>query len=153
MKAVTRVFGEIDIEEDKIIKFVNGLIGFPELTDFALIHDEVKEKDGKGIRWLQSMQEPGFAMPVVDPLTILNDYNPKVEDELLKPLGELNSDDMLVLTTITVPSDLTKMSINLRGPIVINAKERKACQLVVEGDEYSVKYPIYDILQARKAGV
>ncbi len=150
MKAVTRVFGEIDIEEDKIIKFVNGLIGFPELTDFALIHDEVKE--GKGIRWLQSMQEPGFAMPVVDPLSILEDYNPKVEDELLKPLGEFGTDNMLVLTTITIPSDLTKMSINLRGPIVINAKERKACQIVVEGDEYPVKYPVYDILQARKAG-
>ena len=49
--------------------------------------------------------------------------------------------------------DLTKMSVNLRGPIIINAAEKKACQVIVEGEAYAVKYPIYDILNAgKKAG-
>ena len=57
-----------------------------------------------------------------------------------------------MLVTVTVPSDLTKMTVNLKGPIVINAQTRRACQVIVEGDEYAVKYPIYDILKAGKAG-
>ena len=68
MRINTRVFGEIDIEDTKIICFPNGIVGFPELTDFALIHDE--EKGPGGIAWLQSMQETQFAMPVIDPLLI-----------------------------------------------------------------------------------
>ena len=151
MKVNTKVFGEVDIADDKIIEFAGGIIGFPELTKFALIHDEEKGV-GVGIRWLQSMQEPAFAMPVMDPLVVKEDYNPEVEDELLTDLGDLNEDNLLVLVTVTVPSDLTKMTVNLQGPIVINADNRKACQVIVEGDEYVVKYPIYEILKAKKAG-
>ncbi|MDE6419335.1 MAG: flagellar assembly protein FliW, partial [Lachnospiraceae bacterium] len=80
-------------------------------------------------------------------------YNPQVEDELLKPVGSLDDDQLLVLVTLTVPRDLTKMTVNLKAPIVVNAAKKKACQIVAEGDEYVVKYPIYDILQAsKKAG-
>lgn len=150
MKINTRVFGEVDIADEKIIHFPSGIIGFPDLTDFALIHDEEKGTDT--IHWLQSVQEPGFAMPVMDPLLVQPEYNPEVDDELLKPLGNWELDELLVLVTVTVPSDLTKMSINLRGPIVINAAEKKACQVIVEGDEYAIKFPIYDILNAKKAG-
>ena len=149
MQVNSRLFGAIDIEDSKIIHFVNGLVGFPQMTDFALIHDA--ESDGKkGIQWLQSMQEGNFAMPVLNPLLILDEYNPVVEDELLKPLGNFENDDMLVLVTVTVPSDLTKMSVNLQGPIVINAATKKACQIIAEG--YDVKYPIYELLKSRKAG-
>lgn len=150
MKITTKVFGEITIDDDRIITFPNGIIGFPDLTDFAMIHDE---KDGIGtIHWLQSLQEPAFAMPVMDPLIIKEDYNPEVDDEVLKSLGELRPEELLVLVTVTVPQDLEKMSVNLKGPIIINAENRKACQVIIEGDEYKVKFPVYDILQARKAG-
>lgn len=149
MEVNTRIFGLINIEDDKLIHFVNGIVGFPELTTFALIHDN--EKEG-GIQWLQSMQEPQFAIPVINPLDVLEGYNPQVEDELLKPIGGLDPENMLVLVTVTVPSDLTKMTVNLRGPIVINAENKKACQVITEGDDYQVKFPIYDILKSRKAG-
>lgn len=150
MRINTRIFGEVDIADDKIINFPSGIIGFPDLTDFALIHDE--EKGTSSIHWLQSVQEPSFAMPVMDPLLVAPTYNPEVDDEILKPIGELNPDEVLVLVTVTVPSDLTKMSVNLRGPIIINAAEKKACQVIVEGDGYDVKFPIYEILNAKKAG-
>lgn len=150
MNVTTKNFGEITIADDKIIKFPSGIIGFPDLTDFALVHDE--ERGVGGIHWLQSMQEPAFAMPVMDPLTVKADYNPQVDDEILKPIGELDPNETLVLVTVTVPSDLTKMTVNLRGPFVINALEKKAVQVIIEGEEYPVKFPIYDILKAKKGG-
>ena len=150
MVATTKNFGEIEIADDKIIKFPSGIIGFPELTDFALIHDE--EKGAGGIHWLQSMQEPAFAMPVMDPLIVNPEYNPQVDDEILKPLGDFDVSEILILVTVTVPSDVTKMSVNLRGPFVINATARKAVQVIIEGDEYPVKFPIFEILKAKKGG-
>lgn len=151
MKINTRVFGEVDIEEEKILTFEKGIIGFPELKRFTLLYD-VEKGTGAGIRFLQSIEEPNFAMPVMDPLLVKEDYNPYVDDELLAGLGDLHADDLLVLITVSVPSDLTKMTANLQGPFVINVKTRKACQVIVDGDEYPVKYPIYDIIKARKAG-
>lgn len=150
MQIKTKVFGEVTIDDDKIIDFPNGIVGFPDLVQFTLIHDEEKGKDS--IHWLQSIQEPAFAMPVIDPLLVCPDYNPEVEDELLKNIGELQPEETLILVTVTVPKDLTKMSVNLRGPIVINAAEKKATQVIVDDDEYPVKYPIYDVFNKKKAG-
>ena len=150
MQITTKVFGEITVDDDKLIYFPKGIIGFPDLKDFALIHDE--EKGSDSIHWLQSIQEPAFAMPVMDPLLVCPDYNPEADDELLNNLGEIKPDDLLVLVTVPVPSDLTQMSVNLKGPIVINAGERKAIQVIAEGDTYQVKFPIYDILNKKKAG-
>ena len=149
MKVNTRIFGEIEVDEDKLIQFANGIVGFPELKDFALIYDEEKGTDSD-VRWMQSIQEPNFAIPVIDPLAIKPDYNPVVEDELLNSVGEINPAELLVLVTITVPKEITQMSINLRAPIVINAAVKKACQIIVEGEDYPVKFPIYEILQANK---
>ena len=151
MRVNTRLFGEIEIADEKIITFPNGIIGFADMTKFTLIFDE-EQGSSAGIRWLQSLDEPGFAMPVMDPLVVKADYNPEVDDELLKRIGSVNMDNILVLVTVTVPSDLTKMSVNLQGPIIINVQERKACQVIVDAQDCPVKYPIYDILQARKAG-
>lgn len=152
MKIHTKIFGEIDPDEDKLIIFENGIVGFPQLKRFALIYD-VEKGDKSGIRWLQSIEDETFAIPVLDPLFVMPDYNPSVDDNLLNPIGELSPEGMLVLVTLTVPSDLHKMSVNLKAPIIINACTRKACQVIAEGDDYSVKYYIYDILEAiKKAG-
>ena len=151
MKILTKVFGEVEIAEEKILEFPNGIIGFPELKHFTLIHDEEQGSDA-GIRYLQSLEEPAFAMPVMDPLLVKKDYDPQVNDELLSNLGNLTEDNIIVLVTGTVPSDLTKMSVNLQGPIVINSDERKAAQIIVDSGEFPVKYYIYDILKAGKEG-
>lgn len=151
MKIYTKIFGEIEVSDDKILTFENGIIGFPELKHFTLLHDE-ERGTGAGIRYLQSLEEPAFAMPVMDPLLVKPDYDPEVNDELLSNVGNLTSENILVLVTVTVPSDLTNMSVNLQGPIVINVEERKACQIIIEGSGYPVKFPVYDILQAGKAG-
>lgn len=148
MVITTKIFGEVTIDDDKLIHFENGIIGFPELQDFTLIHDS--EKPNTALNWMVSVQEPAFAMPVIDPLSVKPDYNPSVEEEILKSAGELKPEEMLVLVTITVPKDIEKMTVNLKAPIVINAEECRGCQIVVEGDEYQVKYPVYEILKRKK---
>ncbi len=152
MKIETKIFGEIEISDDKVITFENGIIGFPDLKRFALLHDEERGTN-VGIRFMQSLDEPGFAMPVMDPLIVKPDYDPEVNDELLAAAGNVTGDNILVLVTATIPKDLTQMSVNLQGPFVINVEEHKACQVIVEGGDYPVKFPVYEILQAGKAGV
>ncbi|MDY5577990.1 MAG: flagellar assembly protein FliW [Lachnospiraceae bacterium] len=146
----TKLFGEIEVNEEKKICFPGGIIGFPDLQNFLLIHDA--EKENNSISWLQSVEEPAFAMPVIDPLVLISDYNPMVEDEMMGILGELSPENLLVLVTMTIPADITKMTANLKAPIVINAGNNKACQLIVEDEHYEVKHPIYDILKSKKEG-
>lgn len=151
MTIETRVFGEVTIDSSKIIHFENGIIGFPELKDFALIHDADKG-DNAGIRWMQSIEEPAFALPVMDPLVVCREYNPVVDDEVLKPIGDIDSGDLLVLVTVTVPKDISLISVNLKAPLVINVDERKACQIILDDNKYKVKFPIYDIIKGMKEG-
>lgn len=148
MKLTTRIFGEVDIDESKIIQFPNGIIGFPDLKRFTLMHDE--EDDARAIKWLQSIEEPGFAMPVIDPLMVCPEYNPQVEKTELSEIGELDDNQILVLVTVTVPHDLKQMTVNLKGPFIINVKDMKATQTIVDNDDYPVKFPIYEILQKNK---
>lgn len=146
MVITTKLFGDIDVDDSKKITFVQGIIGFPDLKDFLLVHDS---ESAGGIRWLQSIQEPAFAMPVIDPLVVMPDYNPNIEDELLKPLNITDEENVLVIVTITVPHDLTKMTVNLKAPIIISGETRLANQIITD-DDFLVKFPIYDILQAAK---
>jgi len=148
MQMLTRAFGEIEIDESKVIFFPGGIIGFPDLQHFVLLYDE--EQGSNTVKWLQSVEEPGFAMPVINPLIVKEDYNPSVDDELLKPLGEMTDEDMIVLVTMTIPRELEKMTVNLRGPVIINSASCKGCQIIIDSDEYKVKYPIYDKLAEAK---
>ena len=148
MKAATGLFGEIEIDESKIITFEDGIIGFPDMKKFTLIFDE--EKEGRpSISWLQSMDEPEIAFPVMDPLFVCEAYNPSVEDELLKNLGTIKEDNLYVLVTVTVPQDIKELAVNLKAPIVINTDTRKASQIIVE-DDLPVRYRIYEILEEAK---
>lgn len=148
MKAKTRMFGEIDIQDDKIITMEGGMIGFPEMQKFTLIYDE--EKGNKShIMWLQSMDDPQTAFPVINPITIKEDYNPSVNEELLHPLGEMSPEDTFVLTTVRVPKDIHDMSINLKAPIIINMKNNRGAQIIIE-DDLPIRYEIYDLLKSRK---
>ena len=151
MVVKTKIFGEIEVDESRFINFEDGILGFPDLKRFMLIHDE-ESGGAKLISWMQSIDEPAFAMPVIDPLIVDETYNPEIEDELLKPLMIKEDSEILVLTTITVPSDTTKMTSNLKAPIIINVDNLKAAQLIVEDEKYLVKYPIYDILKSNKEG-
>ena len=145
----TKIFGEIEVDESRFITFEEGILGFPDLKRFMLIHDE-ESGSSKLISWMQSIDEPAFAMPVLDPLKVCPDYNPEVEDELLNSLGDVQGEDILVLATVTVPPEIEKMTANLRAPFIINANNLKACQIILEDEKYLIKYPIYEVLKGNK---
>ncbi len=145
MKKNTRLFGEIDISDDKLIRFRDGIVGFPFMKDFALINDEEKENS---IMWLQSMDEEQFALPVIDPYGIMPDYKPTVDDELLKSI-DYEDQIPFVLVTLTVPPKIEDLTANLKAPIIINTDNNKGVQVIVE-DDYEVKYHIYDLLKKKE---
>ena len=149
MKANTRIFGEIEIADEKIITMERGMIGFPNLNHFALIFDEEKGQKQTSIMWLQSMDDTDIAFPVMDPHAVKEDYNPNVNEEIVAPIGELNEENTFVLVTVTVPKKIEDFSVNLKAPIVVNMDNRKGVQMIVE-DDYPVKYKVYDVLKAKK---
>lgn len=149
MKANTRIFGEIDIADDKIITLEKGMIGFPDLNHFALIFNEEKEQKDTSIMWLQSMDDPDIAFPVMVPDAVKEDYSPNVNEELVEPLGTLTPENTYILVTVTVPKKVEDFSVNLKAPIVINMDNLKGVQMIVE-DDYPVKYKVYEVLKEKK---
>lgn len=153
MQVRTKWFGTIEIGDDKIITFEKGLIGLDEYKKYTLIYNTEKS-DTDTIMWLQSLDDETLSFPVIKPEVFMPDYDPIVEDALLEPLGDVKTADLIVLVTLTVPSDITKITSNLKAPIIINADNLKACQLIADNEIYIVKYPIYDILKenSKKGG-
>ncbi len=143
IKVRTKHFGEIDLDEGKVLIFENGIMGYENYKKFTILFNN-ESGTRPVISWLQSLNEPGLALPVINPVLVMEDYNPVVEEELLSGLGELNPDNQIVFVTLTVPKDLTRMTANLKAPIVINADTRKGCQVIVENHDYKVKYPVYE---------
>ncbi|MGN0141574.1 MAG: flagellar assembly protein FliW [Roseburia sp.] len=151
MKADTRLFGSIDIDDDKIILLENGMIGLPEMRQFALIFDKEKKKEKqKQIMWLQSMDDPETAFPVMQPELVKPDYAPSVSEELLRPLGEMADEDVFVLVTVTAAPKKEDTSVNLKAPVIINTRNNKGMQVIVE-DDYPIKFRICEALK-EKAG-
>ncbi|MBO5488892.1 MAG: flagellar assembly protein FliW [Eubacterium sp.] len=148
MLVKTKYFGEVDLPEEKIITFDRGLIGLPQYKKFTILYD--CEKEEANISWLQSVDEPALALPIIKPWLVKEDYNPQVEDELLKGLGELTEENLVVLLTMTVPPDLKQMSVNLKAPLIMNADTRKGAQIMVENADYEVKYKVYDVLNKKR---
>ncbi len=145
----TKYFGEIDLTEDKIITLERGLFGFEDFKKYTILYDCEKE-GGANVSWFQSVDEPTLALPVMNPLLVKEDYNPVVEDELLSGIGEISEENLVILLTMTVPANIKEMSVNLKAPIIINADTRKGAQLIVENQDYEVKYKIYDLLKEKK---
>lgn len=146
MLVQTKHFGEIDLDENKIISFENGILGFEDCKNYTLLYND-DEGERPDISWLQSLEEPALAIPVISPFLIKPDYNPEVEDELLKPLGNLNEGNIVVLVSITVPPEIEKISANLKAPFVINSEARKGTQIITENPDYDVKYRFYEQLK------
>lgn len=148
MVIATKHFGEIELEEDKILTFDHGIFGFENSKRYTILYNG-EDESGSVISWLQSLDEVSLALPIIQPSYVMEKYNPVIEDELLVSLGEIKEDDIVVFLTLTVPSDLTKMTSNLKAPLIINTANKKGCQVVVEDPNYVVKYPVYEIFQKR----
>lgn len=146
MRINTKWFGTIEVEENKIITFEKGLIGLDEFKKYTIVYNTEKN-DSKTIMWLQSLDDEKLALPIMDPTVFMPEYDPVVEDELIQSIGDIETAELLVFVTLTVPTDITQMTSNLKAPIIINADNLKACQIIADNEEYTVRYPIYDIIK------
>lgn len=149
MEYNTKFFGKIDVADDKMINFPEGILGFPDLKKFTLMFDSEKSSP-TGLNFMVSLDEPAFMMPVVTAVAVKPDYSPKITAEVEKAIGPLTEENVLVLVTMTIPADITQMTVNLNAPIIINTESNKAIQSMVENEGYDVKYPIYDFLKSNQ---
>ena len=152
MLVKTKHFGDVELDESKVIIFEEGIMGLEGLTKYALIFDEEEGKEPT-IYWLQSLEDPAITLPVVSPFIIKADYNPLVQQQLLEPLGEISEDGagLFVLLTLTIPKEVKDITANLKAPFVINSDTQKGCQIIAENEDYDIKFRIYDILQEKNA--
>ncbi len=141
MKISTKYFGDIEIGEEKIIHFENGLLGFEEYKNYTILYD-IEAGSESLFSWLQSTDEARLAFPVINPVKVDENYDPPIEDAILEPIGEINQDNLIVFLMATVPADVKEASVNMKAPLIINADTRKGIQVIVEGSEYEIKHKL-----------
>jgi flagellar assembly factor FliW len=133
-------FGEIEYSADDIITFIDGVIGFPQNTEFLLLN----HKPNTPFRWLQSLQEPSLAFLVAFPDAIVPGYAPEVNDSVAKELDLTEETPKLLLTTVTIPAGKpNEMTTNLVGPFIINGVTMRAKQVILSDDAYTVKHRVF----------
>jgi len=133
-------FGNIDYQDHDIITFEEGLVGFPTITRFVILCP----REDKPFRWLQSIDEPELAFLVTDPAAYVPEYAPAVSTTTARSLSLEPQTPRLLFTTVNIPRGKPdEMSINLAGPLVINAIERKGKQIVLEDGAYTTKYRVF----------
>ena len=59
----TSRFGEIEVEENQIISFPSGLVGFSEDRRFVIREDDAAAP----FLWLQSVEDNGLAFVMIEP--------------------------------------------------------------------------------------
>jgi len=143
MKINTIRFGEIDIAEEKILTFDKGMPGFDGCYRFTIISSE----DTDPFLWLQSLEEPDVALAVINPFRLFPDYTPIVNENDLESLGNPSDEDVLALTVAVIPVKYELMTSNLAAPILINLKNNKAHQVLMENSTYQVRQPIFELVQ------
>lgn len=133
-------FGTIDYTTEDVVTFHHGLIGFPELRDYVLL----SHKPDSPFRWLQSVEEPALAFLITDPTHYVPEYAPSVREDQVTDIELTEETPQLLFTTASIPGgDPKAMTLNLAGPIIVNAATRKAKQLVLEGDAYTIKHRVF----------
>ncbi|MBW1722065.1 MAG: flagellar assembly protein FliW [Deltaproteobacteria bacterium] len=135
----TTRFGSIEIEEEKIIHFPQGILGFPEQKDYILF----PHKPDSPFYWLQSVTNPELAFVLTNPFLFFEDYLSRLtpaEEDLLKAEngGEVN-----VFVLVTIPQGKAEeMTANLLGPLVIEVETRVGRQVVLPNSGYSHRHPL-----------
>lgn len=133
-------FGTVDIDEKSIITFDDGLYGFEDLKRYAIINCTETEP----IFWLQAIDDGDISLPIIDPFIIKDDYVIDVDDKELESIGSQKEEDLIVYNVVVLPEDITKITVNLVAPIVINVSTYKAKQVILGLEqETSVKYPAF----------
>ena len=147
MELTTREFGIVEVEEDAIYEFPEGIYGFESDKRFAIFSRQIEDYS---FLYLQSMDHFVPCFMVFEPWDIHPDYQPAVSKEDLHSCEVDNIDDLIFLVIATVPSTIEELSVNIKSPVVLNPKTRKAKQVILQNPDYTVRY--YPFQQDGKEG-
>ncbi len=134
MRVESRKFNTvIEMEDDKVIQFPFGLIGFADEREFVLLEREQSPR----VAWLQSVKTPELALPVVSGHELGADYpDVPLEGALyadrMAPIGE----DTALMVVLTCQTGMAP-TVNMMSPIVVDAKTRTGAQLILQGTRFA----------------
>lgn len=139
LRVVTSRFGEIEVDRDRVITMTSPILGFPESHRFVLRPHGV----GSAFMWFQSIENPVLAFVVVPASLIDKGYQPSIsksdQEELKLSSGDVP--ELLVILTFTRGEKLN-ITANLLGPLVLNAQERLAKQVLLDPAKYDIAFPL-----------
>jgi flagellar assembly factor FliW len=138
MRIATTRFGTIEIDDERVLAFSDGLIGFPESRRFVLL----EHSEDNPFHWLQCVDDPNLALVVMDPLLLKPDFRKEIPKRSLQEIGLKKPQDAAVLTTVTICEDQRRITTNLLGPLVIHPETRKGKQVIMDGSDYSTKHDL-----------
>ncbi|MBD3216662.1 MAG: flagellar assembly protein FliW [candidate division Zixibacteria bacterium] len=142
MKIATFRFGELEIPEENIIEFPKGLIGFEQFKKFVLLERE----DSDPFCWLQSLEDPNLAFVVINPTIFFKNYKIEIHYKELEDIQVSSLDRIEIFAIVTIPDDISKMSANLLGPLVINLDNNNGKQVVLSNSPYTIQHYVLDEL-------
>jgi len=149
MEIETTRFGRMEVNEERIITFPRGLLGFPSHTRYALI----QTGEENYFFWLQSVDEASLAFVVTDPSIFFKDYQAPLKEETQQELALADSGFAQVFIICNKVGDW--LTGNLQGPLVINAQNRLGQQVVVNDRKWTTRQPLLrlqaDVPLARSA--
>ena len=133
-------FGEIEIEEKKIISFPQGIPGLEHIKRFTLVQHEKTYP----INWLQAIDDPSISLPVVEPFLIMADYEFNISDADAAELAVSQRDDLHIVNVVVIPEKIENMTVNLSAPILINIRMNLGKQIIFDRKNYQIKYPAFE---------
>ena len=139
MDIVTTRFGRISVEDERIMTFPRGLLGFPSYTRYALIQTGQENY----FFWLQAVDEPSLAFVVTDPSIFFKDYEVPLREEMAT---DLELTDPSFLQTFVICNKVDEwLTGNLLGPILVNAQNRTAMQVVLTEKKWTTRQPLFKL--------
>ena len=153
MKVETSRFGTLDISDEEIVRFPEGLYGFEKETEFILLPFNPNVESP--MEWMQSLTSTHLAFVVTDPYLYVPDYKLKLSEEDRKRI-ELEGDDLyLTRAIVTIPKNYPDMTANLIAPLVINKDKGVAKQFVLTNMDYDTRHYLLpeEVRNARAATV
>jgi len=137
----TKHFGNVEINEEDIITFEKGMPGFESNKKFAILH---KVEEDNPFKWLQCVDDGKVAFVIINPQIFKDHYEVKLDGVISDELNIESLEDVIVYSIVTIPEEVSKMTANLKAPIIINAKNNKGCQMFLEDEKYGLKHTILD---------
>lgn len=142
MKLMTSNFGEIEVDQNQVITFEDGLPGFENLKQFTIIYDE----ENGLFSFMQSLEEDNICFTLINSLDIIKNYSFEVDDQLIAGLGPMGDKGLALYSIVVIPDNFENITANLLAPIIINMDTMKGMQVILNEENYQVKHPIYDYL-------